>query len=182
MGYVPGVQCVRFDRTKSVTRKTSLRSCELWIAWEKTDDSKREWYPWKIGIIVPNSSSNPWIRNILHVLCQVTSLSTGGRGVQFSPHCYWVWPVGNEDIWQFWALRRPCVFLLVLLAAGPKAGRETRALEWTWSPLEVWSQVELTHILDGPRNSADLGARKRHSCCCKAMCWGDIRYVPFLQQ
>lgn len=133
------------------------------------------------GIIVPNSSSNPRIRNILYVLCHVTSLSTGGREVQFPPHCYWVWLVENEDIWQFSALRRPGVFLLVLLAAGLKAGGESRALEWTWSPLEVCSQVELIHILDGPRNSADLGARKAILVVAR-QCWRDIRYVSFLQQ
>lgn len=59
------------------------------------------------------------------------------------------------------------MFLLVLLAAD--SGRESWSIGTDLKPLKVCSQAKLTHILGCPRKSADLGARKRHSCCYKAM-------------
>lgn len=182
MGYVPGVQCVHFDRRTGSHQKSF--SVKLWVVncLRENRWSKKGRISMEDGIIVPNSSTNPWIR-IIHsrlLPCDFTFHWREGSPVP-SPLSLGL-ASGKWAHMTIWALRRPCMFLLVFLAAGPRAGRETGALEWTRSPLEVCSWGELTHILDGPRNSADLGARKRHSCCCKAMSWGDSRYVPFLQQ
>lgn len=131
---------IYWQKNKVSCQKAALWRCELWTACEKTDDSKIKGYPWEIESLFPILQVLPELELSIHALCHVTLLSTGGRRVYFPPHCYWVWPMENEHTWQFWALdqalRRPCVFLFVLLLLVQRqVGRHGVDLK----PLEVCS-------------------------------------------
>lgn len=97
----------------------------------------------------------------------------------------------TEHVWHLWilgwALRRSCVFLLVLctpeavqektmprVAACPKRGRDT----WSWPE----PQATLIYLLDYSRNLTDLGTRERNGCCCKTVCFREVTCVALLKQ